>query len=102
MLGLIITGKVFSPQYLIWLMPYIAVLDGPVASRGRRLFAAVCAETLLAPAWLNFLSRTSLWVILAYNVRNVLIAFWLWLVFGPRGDRADHEDVDGGRSAVDR
>ncbi len=102
-LGLIITGKVFSPQYLIWLMPYIAVLDGPVASRSRRLFAAVCAATVLAAACLNYVSRTSLWVILAYDVRNVLIAWlWLWLVFGPRGDGSDHDDVDGRRSAVDR
>jgi hypothetical protein len=94
-LGLIITGKVFSPQYLIWLMPFIAVLDGPVASRSRRLFAAVCAATVLAAACLNFLSRTSAWVILAYNVRNVLIVWlWLWLVFGPRGDWADNDDIN--------
>ncbi len=94
-LGLIITGKVFSPQYLIWLMPFITVLDGPVAPRGRRLFAAVCATTVLAAGCLNYLSRTSVWVILAFNVRNVLIAWlWLWLTFGPRDDRADDDEFD--------
>jgi hypothetical protein len=96
-LAFIVTGKVFSPQYLIWLMPYIAVLEGPVARRSRWLFAAVCATTLLAPSGLRFLPRTSLWVILAYNVRNILIV-WLWilLVFGPLAGRANDEEVTPG------
>jgi hypothetical protein len=89
-LALVVTGKAFSPQYLIWLLPYVAVLEGPVARRGRWLFAAVCAATVLAPAGARFLPRTSLWVILAYNLRNVLIV-WLFfvLVFGPSAGRID-------------
>ncbi len=88
-LAFIVTGKVFSPQYLIWMMPYIAVLHGPIAVRGRWLFIAVCAATLLAPSGLSSLPRTSLWVILAYNVRNVLIV-WLFvlLVWGRSAESA--------------
>ena len=102
MLGLIITGKVFSPQYLIWLMPFITVLDGPVASRGRRLFAAVCATTVLAAGCLNYLARTSVWVILPYNVRNVPIPawLWLWLTFGPRDDRGDGDELIGRQKSL--
>ncbi len=83
-LAFIVTGKVFSPQYLIWLIPYVAVLEGQIARRGRWIFAAGCAATLLAPASLNLLSRTSLWVIVGFNLKN---AIFLWLLalltFGP-------------------
>ena len=93
-LAYIITGKVFSPQYLIWLMPFMAVVDGPIAPRVRRLFATVCALTLLAPASLRTLPRTSLWVILPYNARNVLIVgLFLLLVFGPAAGRDDGGEI---------
>jgi hypothetical protein len=83
-LAFIVTAKVFSPQYLIWLIPFIAVLDGPIARRGCWLFAAGCAAALLAPATTNLFPRTSAWVILAYNFKNVLFLVLLALLtFGP-------------------
>jgi hypothetical protein len=83
-LAFIVTGKVFSPQYLIWLIPFIAVLEGPVARRGCWLFAAGCVATLLAPGSTGYFPRTSIWVILAYNLKNVLfLALLILLTFGP-------------------
>jgi hypothetical protein len=83
-LAFMVTAKVFSPQYLIWLIPFIAVLEGPIACRGCWLFAAGCAATLLAPATTNVFPRTSAWVILAYNIKNVLFLALLGLLtFGP-------------------
>ena len=83
-LAFIVTSKVFSPQYLIWLMPYVAVLEEPISRWGRWIFAAGCAAALLAPASLNHLPWTSPWIILAFNVKN---AIFLWLLalltFGP-------------------
>ena len=83
-LAFIVTGKVFSPQYLLWLMPYVAVLEGPIARPGRWMFAAGCAAALLAPASLNLLAWTSPWIILVFNLKN---AIFLWLLalltFGP-------------------
>ncbi len=94
-LAFIATGKVLSPQYLLWMMPYLAVLEGPAAPRCRRLFAAICAATLLAPSLLQVQSRTSLGVILAYNARNALVGWLLiLLVFAPAAGRAD-DDVEG-------
>src|SRR3954447_14915087 len=82
-LAFIITGKVFSPQYLIWLMPFIAVLEGPIARRGSWLFIAGCVATLVAPALTGSFSRTSLAVILAYNAKNaVFLALLALLTFG--------------------
>ncbi|HZW30274.1 MAG TPA: hypothetical protein VFF52_06160 [Isosphaeraceae bacterium] len=83
-LAFVVTSKVFSPQYLIWLIPFIAILEGPIARRGCWLFAAGCAATLLAPATTNLFPRTSAWVILAYNLKNVLFLALLGLLtFGP-------------------
>src|SRR5262249_2524245 len=82
-LAFIITGKVFSPQYLIWLLPFIAVLERPIARRGTGLFIAGCAATLIAPALTGSFPRTSLAVLLAYNVKNaVFLALLALLTFG--------------------
>ena len=94
-LAFIATGKVFSPQFLIWLIPYLAVLEGPIARRARWLFLAVAAATVGAPGLFGFLPRTSLGVILAYNGRNVLVVWLLiLLVRGPLAPR-----LDAGREA---
>ncbi len=77
--GLIAAGKVFSPQFLIWLIPLITVLEGQVGRRARWLFGAVVVSTLLAQGSLSHWPRTSLATILVFNARNVLVV-WLWFV----------------------
>ena len=94
-LAFVVSGKVFSPQYLLWLVPFVAALGGPIGPRARRIFAAGCAATLLAPSALNFLPRTSLWVILGFNLKNALF-LWLLAVLvlgraGGGGGRRDSE-----------
>jgi hypothetical protein len=80
----ILGGKVFSTQYLIWPAPFLAALDGPAAPRARLLFAAGLGATLLAPALMHVLGRTNLYVILAYNAKNlVFLSLLAWLIFGP-------------------
>ncbi|MCA1686318.1 MAG: DUF2029 domain-containing protein [Planctomycetia bacterium] len=91
-LAFIVTGKVFSPQFLIWLIPFISVLEGSIAKRGRRVFAAGCLATLLAPSGTPYFPRTSYWIIVPYNVKNALFLWLLYvLVCGPAADRADDE-----------
>jgi hypothetical protein len=88
-LAFIIAGKVFSPQYLIWLLPFIAVLEGPIARRSFWLFAAGCAATLIAPALTSSFPRTGVVVILAYNIKNALfLAILAILTLGPGSDDA--------------
>jgi hypothetical protein len=83
-LAFIITGKVFSPQYLIWLLPFIAVLEGRIARPAFWLFNAGCAATLIAPALIGSFSRTDFTVILAYNLKNaIFLALLALLTFGP-------------------
>jgi hypothetical protein len=84
-LAFIIMGKVFSPQYLIWLIPFIAVLERPIAPWACWIFAAGCAATLLAPGSIGYFPRTSTWVILAYNIKNaIFLLLFILLTFGPR------------------
>lgn len=82
-LGFIVTGKVFSPQYLIWLMPFFASARGSVGRRGRWIFAAGCLATLLAPSGTPYFPRTTLWIILPYNLKNALfLGLFVQQVFG--------------------
>ncbi len=95
-LAFIASGKVFSPQYLIWPIPFLAVLEGPVARRSRLLFLAICAMSLLAPSAFSALSRTHLVLILAFTARNLLVLGLLALmVFGPPGERGGPSSAVG-------
>jgi hypothetical protein len=85
-LAFALTGKVFSPQYLVWVAPFVAAQGGPVAARARRLFAAGCALALAAPAAIPYASRTGLGVILLVNLKNLaLLGLLAALTFGPEG-----------------
>ena len=45
LLAFLVFGKVLSPQYLIWLFPFLATLDGPKATAARWLFLGCCVLT---------------------------------------------------------
>ncbi len=88
-LGFIVTGKVLSPQYMIWLLPFIAVITGRGGMVARPLFLAACVLTRLiypGPGFLGLLSNR-LWAIALLNVRNaVLVSLLVCLVY-----KAAHE-----------
>ena len=102
-LAFIVTGKVFSPQYLIWLLPFVAVLQRPVARPAFWLFAAGCVATLIAPSLTGTFPRTSAPVILAYNIKNLLFLTLLALVvFGPGSETTgppEGTQSDGGATS---
>jgi hypothetical protein len=87
-LAFIITGKVLSPQYLVWLFPFLAVLDGPTGSLARRLFLLGCVTTAMlypGPGFLMVLDHQAGAIVLL-NLRNVLLVWLLaLLLFGPGG-----------------
>jgi hypothetical protein len=84
-LALVLTGKVLSPQYLIWLFPFIASLEGPVGRRARWLFLACClTTTAIYPHFYWRLVHFNYLAIGLLNVRNLLLAGLLaLLLFGP-------------------
>jgi hypothetical protein len=86
-LASLVTSKVLSPQYLVWLFPFIVVLCGWTGSRARWLFLFVCLTTALiypGPAFAQLLDHQGVAIFLL-NLRNVLLlALWALLLFGPR------------------
>jgi hypothetical protein len=78
----IVTGKVLSPQYLIWLFPFLVVLGGWTGSRARWLFLFCCLMTSLiypGPGFLHVLDHQAS-AILLLNVRNILLVALLALL----------------------
>jgi len=87
-LAFIIAGKVLSPQFLIWLFPFLAVLGGPTGRLARQIFLLGCLTTALiypGPGFLMILDHQAGGILLL-NLRNVLLVWLLTvLLYGPAG-----------------
>jgi hypothetical protein len=88
-LALIVTNKVLSPQYLIWLLPF-----GPLLRRGPMLLLTiVCGlTTLIWPMLYEQLLALDAPVIVLLNVRNLLLCgllCWLLVTIAPIGAARD-------------
>jgi hypothetical protein len=85
-LGSVITAKVLSPQYLVWLFPFVVSLGGWTGSRTRWLFISICLITALiypGPAFAQILDHQGP-AIFVLNLRNLLmLALLLLVLFGP-------------------
>jgi hypothetical protein len=86
LLAFVTFGKVLSPQYLLWLIPLIACVEGRAGRGARRLFLAAClATTLLFPLGFIAALECRTWAVVVLNLRNaLLLALWGLLTFGPR------------------
>lgn len=77
LLAFVVTNKVFSSQYVVWLLPFAALLPG------RRVFVLLAVCALTAVVFLNWQAVVAFSTpfVLLLNVRNVLVVAWLvWLV----------------------
>jgi len=81
---------VLSPQYLIWLIPFLACVQGRTGTRCRLIFLVACAATtLIFPVGFDSLLRLKTWAIVLVNLRNaLLVGLWAHLTFGPRAESA--------------
>jgi glycosyl transferase family 87 len=78
-LAFIVFGKVLSPQYMIWLFPFMAVLGGRTGSVARQIFLMVCVTTAMiypGPGFSMVLDHQA-GAMLLLNLRNGLL---LWLL----------------------
>jgi hypothetical protein len=85
-LASLVTSKVLSPQYLVWLFPFVVVTGGWTGSRARWLFLFGCLMTALiypGPGLVLLMDHQGTAIFLL-NLRNILLLMLLALVlFGP-------------------
>ena len=96
LLAFMVTSPVLSPQFLIWVLPFLLTVGGPLGRRIRPLFAASCALTfLIYPLLFNRgLQPLLMSAILVLNLRNaLLIALWGLMAFGTAEDRDEGPDA---------
>ena len=89
LLTFIITNKVFSPQYLIWLLPFAPLLR-PFQML---LLAIICAISIfIFPFHYNQLLSMDLVPVLLLNLRNALVlALIPWLLFARSSARVENK-----------
>lgn len=85
LLAFVTLGKVLSPQYMIWLVPFVVAVDGPTGRWVRLLFGLSCLDTVLIyPVFFEGLLRLDPRLLLLVNLRNAsLLAALTLLTFGP-------------------
>jgi len=95
-LASLVTAKVLSPQYLVWLFPFVVVLGGWTGSRARWLFLFVCLTTALiypGPGFVQILDQQAIAISLL-NLRNILLpALLALLLFGPGAQESEPAHV---------
>jgi Glycosyltransferase family 87 len=82
-LVVVVTGKVLSPQYLIWLVPFVAVWEGPSGRWARLGFLVACLLTMyICLCGYGGLLRLEPFAIVLLNCRNAalvaLLGIWLF------------------------
>jgi hypothetical protein len=105
-LAALVTSKVLSPQYLVWLFPFVVALSGWTGSRTRWIFLFVCVTTALiypGPAFIRILDHQGPAIFLL-NLRNLLLLALLGLMlFGPSAERCERSgSADTTRSEEQR
>lgn len=78
----IITNKVFSPQYIVWIIPFAALLK----PRQAIFMLAICITTCIMVSFGSFRQLDDV-KILWLNLRNILIlgfSLWIFLNYLPR------------------
>jgi hypothetical protein len=75
----IIAGKVFSPQYLIWLIPLVVLVPGAAGLRLIKVCLLALALTqVLFPYAYHLLVIRSPWGVAALTVRNAALLVFVW------------------------
>jgi hypothetical protein len=85
MLAYMLPGKVLSPQYLAWLIPFVCVLGGASGTAARRVFLACCVlTTALYPHLFHALSYFEPGPVVVLAARNIGLAWLFAILLGPR------------------
>lgn len=79
LLVVILTNKVLSPQYLVWLLPFAALLP---ARQSLALMPILVLTTLIYPLSFRSLVSVDASAVIALNIRNaMLLVLYVWIVW---------------------
>jgi hypothetical protein len=85
-LGFMATGKVLSPQFLTWLIPFVTVMGGEMGRRARWIYLLACIATTLIYPLIGLrliLDLNNLGGMFLLNYRNaLLLGLFFLLLFG--------------------
>ena len=87
--GFIISGKVFSPQYVVWCFPLVLLVSGKVGSRLRRVLLVVALLVQFDHPWLAGLIGVELpptwfgWSLIVGRLLGMGYMFWTALTCQP-------------------
>jgi hypothetical protein len=85
-LAFMVFGNVLSPQFLVWLIPFVTVIGGQTGRRARWIYLLACvASTLIYPliGLQLILEYRNLGAMILLNYRNaLLVGLYFLLVFG--------------------
>jgi hypothetical protein len=94
-LAFIVPGKVLSPQYLIWLIPFVTVMEGRAGAAARLVFLLSCVATTAVFPWMyvRLVAFDPLPVVLL-NIRNaLLLLLFMIMVAGPDASPTRSEEA---------
>ena len=96
----VIFSKVFSPQYLVWLMPLVPLVGGRRGVRATALLVVILGMTQIWEPYRYFAYYTTFtpWLTSLVFVRDLLVVALLAVLLWPSGGDAD--ELDRGRPAV--
>jgi hypothetical protein len=84
-LAFMVGNKVLSPQYVIWLLPFIAAIGGKTGQIARPLFLVTCVVNFLVFPWAySGIGQFHPLAIGIMTTRNVLLVTLLWVLLFTR------------------
>jgi uncharacterized membrane protein len=85
-LAVVLTNKVLSPQYLVWILPFVALLP---ARRSLLFLLVICLTIWEYPLAFHSLVTLDRVAVIALNVRNAaLVLFYVWTAWPSRAQDA--------------
>lgn len=103
----IVSGKVFSPQYVVWCFPLVLLVPGPLGSRARAVLLFIALLVQLDHPWLRGLIGVDFplswfgWSLIAGRAVGVGYLGWLALRALPTGERQRTETTPLERSQAE-
>jgi hypothetical protein len=93
-------SKVFSPQYLVWLIPLVPLVGGRRGVRAAALLVVILAMTQIWEPYHygEYFKTLAPWLVTLVFVRDLLVVALLAVLLWPSGGDAD--ELDRGRPAV--